>query len=142
MPIYEYVCASCQHRFEVKQKMSDPPVSRCTRCGEAVAKVISAPAIMFKGRGWYITDYSDKMKPPGQTESAGQPSNGQKEPAGSKEAPAQPAAASPSPAQAGAAAGAGSGSSSTSSTGGSTIAAPSSTSASTSTSKPSSASSS
>jgi putative FmdB family regulatory protein len=63
VPIYEYVCPSCQHRFEVKQSMSDPPVSICTRCGQAVTKVISAPAIMFKGTGWYVTDYSDKMKP-------------------------------------------------------------------------------
>ncbi|TAJ24391.1 MAG: hypothetical protein EPO64_09560 [Nitrospirae bacterium] len=79
MPIYEYVCASCEHRFEVKQKMSDPPVTSCARCGQAVSKIISAPAIMFKGSGWYITDYSDKMKPPGQSESAGKPTNGQTE---------------------------------------------------------------
>jgi len=63
VPIYEYLCHSCQHRFEIKQSMSDPPVSSCTRCGQAVTKVISAPAIMFKGTGWYVTDYSDKMKP-------------------------------------------------------------------------------
>jgi putative FmdB family regulatory protein len=63
VPIYEYLCHSCQHRFEIKQSMSDPPVSSCTRCGQAVTKVISAPAIMFKGSGWYVTDYSDKMKP-------------------------------------------------------------------------------
>ena len=63
MPIYEYLCHSCQHRFEIKQSMSDPPVSSCIRCGQAVSKVISAPAIMFKGTGWYVTDYSDKMKP-------------------------------------------------------------------------------
>lgn len=62
MPIYEYVCPSCQHRFEVKQSMSDPPVSSCTQCGQAVTKVISASAIMFKGSGWYVTDYSDKLK--------------------------------------------------------------------------------
>ena len=64
MPIYEYVCQSCQVRFEVKQKVSDPPVSGCVRCGQAVTKVISAPAIMFKGGGWYVTDYSDKLKAP------------------------------------------------------------------------------
>lgn len=63
MPIYEYVCQSCRHRFEVKQKFSDPPLSDCIRCGQAVSKVISPPAIMFKGTGWYITDYSDKLKP-------------------------------------------------------------------------------
>ncbi|TAJ07251.1 MAG: zinc ribbon domain-containing protein [Nitrospirae bacterium] len=79
MPIYEYVCQGCEHRFEIKQKMSDPPVTGCPRCGQPVTKVISAPAIMFKGTGWYVTDYSDKMKPPGQSESAGKPSNGQSE---------------------------------------------------------------
>ncbi len=63
MPIYEYVCQSCQHRFEVKQSMAALPLSNCERCGKAVTKVISAPAIMFKGTGWYVTDYSDKLKP-------------------------------------------------------------------------------
>ncbi|MER3422024.1 MAG: hypothetical protein C4293_01115 [Nitrospiraceae bacterium] len=77
MPIYEYLCSSCEHRFEVKQKFSDPPISGCIHCGEAVTKVISAPAIMFKGSGWYITDYSDKLKAPGQTESADKPASGQ-----------------------------------------------------------------
>ncbi|MBI4401455.1 MAG: zinc ribbon domain-containing protein [Nitrospirae bacterium] len=79
MPIYEYVCQSCQHRFEVKQKFSDPPVSNCVRCGNAVMKVISPPAIMFKGSGWYVTDYSEKLKPSAQPESAGKPANGQKD---------------------------------------------------------------
>lgn len=63
MPIYEYVCQGCQHRFEVKQGIKDPPLASCVRCGQAVTKVISPPAIMFKGTGWYITDYSDKLKP-------------------------------------------------------------------------------
>ena len=76
MPIYEYVCRSCAHRFEVKQKLSDPPVDRCMRCGEAVSRVISAPAIMFKGTGWYVTDYSDKLKAPSDRASGnGQPSS-------------------------------------------------------------------
>ncbi|HEV8540019.1 MAG TPA: FmdB family zinc ribbon protein [Nitrospiraceae bacterium] len=63
MPIYEYLCQSCG-RFEVKQKFSDPAVTACARCGQAVTRLISAPAIMFKGSGWYVTDYSDKMKAP------------------------------------------------------------------------------
>ena len=60
MPIYEYLCPSCQHRFEVRQKVSDAPVSTCVRCGKAVTKLISPPAIMFKGSGWYVTDYARK----------------------------------------------------------------------------------
>ena len=63
MPIYEYVCQGCRRGFEMKQSFSDPPVSSCPQCGQAVTKIISAPAIMFKGSGWYVTDYSDKLKP-------------------------------------------------------------------------------
>ena len=78
MPIYEYLCLSCKHRFEVRQKMSDAPVSKCVRCGKPVTKLISPSAIMFKGSGWYVTDYSDKLKPPAQSESADKPADGQK----------------------------------------------------------------
>ncbi|MFO0773483.1 MAG: FmdB family zinc ribbon protein [Nitrospiraceae bacterium] len=64
MPIYEYQCQGCGAKSEVKQKMSDAPLTTCERCGGSLSKLISAPGIMFKGSGWYITDYSDKMKPP------------------------------------------------------------------------------
>lgn len=64
MPIYEYLCETCDHKFEVKQKFSDPPVDSCIQCGKSVRKLISAAGIMFKGTGWYVTDYSDKMKDP------------------------------------------------------------------------------
>jgi len=77
VPIYEYVCSSCRHQFEVKQSVNDPPLSVCDRCGHSITKLISAPAIMFKGTGWYVTDYSNKMKAPGQTE--GPQANGNKE---------------------------------------------------------------
>lgn len=70
MPIYEYVCEGCDSRIEVKQKLSDPPLTTCERCGKGLTKVISSPAIMFKGSGWYITDYSDKMKAPKEGEGA------------------------------------------------------------------------
>ena len=62
MPIYEYQCTSCAHRFEVKQSIKDEPIKECVRCGKEVTKLISSPAIMLKGSGWYITDYSHKMK--------------------------------------------------------------------------------
>ena len=65
MPIYEYGCEA-GHRFEVKQKVSDPPLTTCQVCALPVSKLISAPAISFKGAGWYITDYSNKLKPPAQ----------------------------------------------------------------------------
>jgi putative FmdB family regulatory protein len=64
VPIYEYLCAACAYRFERKQSIKDDPVATCERCGNAVTRLISSPAIMFKGSGWYVTDYSDKLKPP------------------------------------------------------------------------------
>lgn len=60
MPLYEYQCEQCAHRFEVIQKFSDPPVETCPRCNGAVRKLLSSPAIQFKGSGWYITDYAKK----------------------------------------------------------------------------------
>jgi putative FmdB family regulatory protein len=60
MPIYEYECLNNKHRFEVIQKFSDPPVTHCTICGEPVERLLSSPAIQFKGSGWYITDYARK----------------------------------------------------------------------------------
>ncbi len=60
MPLYEYVCDKCEHRFEVIQKFSDELVSTCRECGGTVTKQISSPAIQFKGTGWYVTDYARK----------------------------------------------------------------------------------
>jgi putative FmdB family regulatory protein len=60
MPLYEYECDSCGHRFEVIQKFSDAPIDTCPKCGKSVHKLISSPAIQFKGTGWYITDYAKK----------------------------------------------------------------------------------
>lgn len=92
MPIYEYGCAA-GHRFEVTQKISDPPVTTCRVCELPVSKLISAPAIMFKGSGWYVTDYSDKMKPPAKGEKSGTPADSKKD---GSEKPTAPAA-SPAP---------------------------------------------
>jgi putative FmdB family regulatory protein len=58
MPLYEYQCDACAHRFEVIQKFSDAPIGVCPKCGGMVAKLPSSPAIQFKGSGWYITDYA------------------------------------------------------------------------------------
>lgn len=57
MPLYEYECEVCAHRFEVIQKFSDAPISVCPKCGGAVHKLLSSPAIQFKGSGFYLTDY-------------------------------------------------------------------------------------
>lgn len=60
MPLYEYECESCGHRFERIQKFSDPPADTCPACGGTVRKLLSSPAIQFKGTGWYVTDYARK----------------------------------------------------------------------------------
>ena len=64
MPIYEYQCQSCGERVEFIQRASEAPKSDCPQCGEteSLRKLVSSPAIQFKGSGWYLTDYSDKGK--------------------------------------------------------------------------------
>ena len=62
MPLYEYQCTKCKHTFEKIQKFSDPPVTKCPQCGGKVEQLLSAPAIQFKGAGWYVTDYAKKGK--------------------------------------------------------------------------------
>jgi putative FmdB family regulatory protein len=63
VPLYEYECAACG-RFELIQKFSDAPLTACPTCGREVHKLLSAPAIQFKGTGWYITDYARKSGGP------------------------------------------------------------------------------
>jgi len=58
MPLYEYECEACGHRFEVIQKFSDAPIEKCPKCGSPVHKLQSAPAFHLKGTGWYATDYA------------------------------------------------------------------------------------
>ena len=61
MPLYEYECEACHQRFEKIQKFSDPAIDVCPKCGKGpVHKLLSSPAIQFKGSGWYITDYAKK----------------------------------------------------------------------------------
>ena len=60
MPIYEYQCKKCKHRFEKIQKFSDPHVKKCPKCGAALELLISSSTVQFKGSGWYVTDYAKK----------------------------------------------------------------------------------
>lgn len=62
MPLYEYRCTKTGDVFEVIQKFSDDPLQECPDCGAPVEKLLSAPAIQFKGEGWYVTDYARKSK--------------------------------------------------------------------------------
>ena len=57
MPLYEYECFLCGHRFERIQKASDPLLDQCPDCGGAVRRLLGVPALQFKGSGWYVTDY-------------------------------------------------------------------------------------
>lgn len=58
VPIYEYQCKVCGHHFEVIQKFSEEPVTSCVACAGPVRRVLSAPALVFKGTGWYVNDYA------------------------------------------------------------------------------------
>jgi putative FmdB family regulatory protein len=58
MPLYEYRCENCGESFEVMQKFSDEPLTVHEKCGGKVERLLSAPALQFKGSGWYITDYA------------------------------------------------------------------------------------
>ena len=60
MPLYEYECNQCKHRFEKIQKFSDKILKKCPKCGGVLEQVVSAPAVQFKGSGWYVTDYAKK----------------------------------------------------------------------------------
>ena len=60
MPIYEFECRKCKVRLEVFQKMSDKQPTKCRSCGGRLERLQSAPAIQFKGSGWYVTDYAGK----------------------------------------------------------------------------------
>ena len=70
MPLFEYECSQCGHRFEKIHKFSDRSVKTCPKCGGKVARLPSAPAIQFKGSGWYITDYARKGQSGGEDKSS------------------------------------------------------------------------
>jgi len=69
MPIYEYQCMKCRLKFEVVRKFSDPPPKKCEKCNGPLRKLVAAPAIQFKGSGFYITDYPKKSSPGPEIES-------------------------------------------------------------------------
>ncbi|HYX69133.1 MAG TPA: zinc ribbon domain-containing protein [Terriglobales bacterium] len=62
MPLYEYKCRKCGHRFERIVKFSDPPLRKCPECGGKVEQLLSRSAVHFKGSGWYVSDYARKGK--------------------------------------------------------------------------------
>lgn len=90
MPLYEYECDACGHRFELIQKFSDPPPDACVKCGKGpVERQKSSPAIQFKGSGFYITDYARKG---GSSEGDGSKGDGSKGGGAKKESGAESSA--------------------------------------------------
>jgi putative FmdB family regulatory protein len=75
MPLYEYLCNKCAKKTEVIQRVGETPLKVCPHCGGRLKKAISAPAIQFKGSGWYVTDYARGSKEGGgrkESESSGE----------------------------------------------------------------------
>jgi putative FmdB family regulatory protein len=91
VPLYEYQCKQCGHRFEKIQSFSAPEEKVCPKCAGEVERLISAPAIQFKGAGWYVNDYAGRNKAPSSSGSDGS-KEGAKD-GGSKEGGAKDVAA-------------------------------------------------
>ena len=79
MPLYEYQCKKCHHRFERIQKFSDPHIKKCPECGGPVEQLLSPPAVQFKGSGWYVTDYARKSAAPASSEGSSAKAESKKE---------------------------------------------------------------
>jgi putative FmdB family regulatory protein len=60
LPLYEYKCVKCDHRFEKIESLSASEVKKCPKCGGRAERQLAPPAIQFKGSGWYVTDYAKK----------------------------------------------------------------------------------
>jgi putative FmdB family regulatory protein len=102
MPLYEYKCAACHKHTEKIQKFSDPEITVCPHCGGHLERVLSAPAVTFKGGGWYADGYGNtKPKATGDGSSSDSKSSTDSKSTGngsSTATPAAPAAAAPAPA--------------------------------------------
>ncbi len=109
MPLYEYECTTCHKRTEKIQKFSDPEITTCPYCGGKLERVLSAPAISFKGGGWYADGYGNaKPKSSGDSSasdgSASKPSDSKSSDSKPAESTAPAASATPTAAPATAAA--------------------------------------
>jgi putative FmdB family regulatory protein len=105
MPLYEYECTECKRHTEKIQKFSDAEITQCPHCGGLLERVVSAPAISFKGGGWYADGYGNAKpaaaKSEGSSKSdAGASSSGSTDAAGSSSSKESPAAAASTPASA------------------------------------------
>lgn len=95
MPTYEYQCDSCRRVFEIRQRISEPPLATCDACGGAVRRLLSAAPFILKGGGWYVTDYpSESRKKAIESEKSTSSASPAKPAAGSSEKSAAPATGS------------------------------------------------
>jgi putative FmdB family regulatory protein len=62
MPTYEYECLKCGRVFEIRQRISEPPLTVCDACGGQVRRLLSAAPFILKGEGWYVTDYPSESR--------------------------------------------------------------------------------
>jgi len=99
LPLYEYRCTQCGHRFDKIQKFNDQPETACPKCGGALERPLTAPALQFKGAGWYVNDYAPKPASGGKADKisaeaapAGDAKTGESKSADSKSADSKPAA--------------------------------------------------
>ena len=96
MPLYEYLCHRCGQTFEVRQKFSDQPLTEHDSCGGAVERLLSPPALQFKGSGWYVTDYGKNGSGSSKSDSASKPEKEKKtESKSDSKAESKPAASAP-----------------------------------------------
>ena len=85
LPLYEYECTQCGQRLEKIRKFSDPPLTKCEKCGGKLKQLVSSSAIQFKGSGWYVTDYARKPSTPAASRAASSGNGGkEKAPEGAK----------------------------------------------------------
>lgn len=89
MPLYEYECVKCGHRFEKIESVSASTTKKCPKCGAKAERLLAAPAIQFKGSGWYVTDYAGKSSGSAASESSGEgaPPKASEKPGDSKAEP-------------------------------------------------------
>ena len=94
MPIYDHMCDHCGHAFSVVRAYSDPPVDKCPNCGKKPRRLVTAPAIVFKGSGWYKTD-SRASSAPAKSEAGKSGESGSDTKTGDAKPEAKPSEAKP-----------------------------------------------
>lgn len=90
MPLYEYYCKKCERVIEKIQKFSDPILTKCENCGGKLERLVSSSAIQFKGKGWYVTDYSRKATSSDGDKPVSTPASGDEKKAGVEKETAKP----------------------------------------------------